>query len=370
MPRARECFAGCSSATPERGGLGSRSSTVAGAGAVSDCDAPAAQQAVETDMRATAIERWCHPKLILVATNLLEGPRVMLEAVQQAKVSHAAILLVHVIRPAALRPSADPGQPRFVPSPALANAEADLELLAREFQYEGILCEPIILEGNPGEQIATLVRNRNVDRVIVAESEHHGIERLLFGCLVEGVAADLTIPVCIVGQHVCHRPIHPVQNVLVATSLRASSALCPTFGAGLVEANGGSLTLLHVLESGSGDATEDADAVRVAMAAMQKCLSPEDVNRTNPDYLVRQGVPAEEILKVAHTRRFDMVIMGAPVNSLVCRILGGSVIHEVVSRATCPVFTIKPTDVASGNQSDRVDRWDEAIPYAQTSSAA
>jgi hypothetical protein len=49
-------------------------------------------------MRDSAIERWCHPKRILVATNLMEGPAVMLEAVQQAKQSHAEILLVHVMR--------------------------------------------------------------------------------------------------------------------------------------------------------------------------------------------------------------------------------------------------------------------------------
>lgn len=313
-------------------------------------------------MRETAIERWCHPKRILVATNLREPPAVMLEAVRQARSAHAEILLVHVIRPSALRPNADRRQPRFVPSPALELARAELDLLAREFQYEGILCEPILLEGNPAEQIATLVKSRDVDRVIVAATQHRGIERLIIGSLAEGVAASLDVPVCMVGQHVCHKPVQPVPNVLVATSLRASSALCPAFGAGLVRANGGYLTLLHVLESAPVDATACVQATERTLVELQQCLSPEDMNNSKLDYVVRQGLPAVEILNLAQTRRHDLIIMGAPVSSLVCRILGSSVIHEVVSEAKCPVFTIKPITVASDAQTHTAQSETQLVP--------
>jgi hypothetical protein len=121
--------------------------------------------------------------------------------------------------------------------------------------------------------------------------------------------------------------------VLVATSLRASSALCPTFGAGLVKVTGGSLTLLHVLESSSDKATEDAEATEGAAAAMHRCKG-----------------------RAYHAaRRAD--------HGSTCRILGGSAIHEVVCRATCPVFTIKPTEVANESKRARVSGRDGAIPH-------
>lgn len=303
-------------------------------------------------MRETSMERWCHPKLIVVATNLLEGPAVMLEAVQQAKHSRAQILLVHVIRPSASTPKVDRHLPRFVPSPALELARADLNLLARQFQYEGVLCEPILLEGHPAEQIERLVSSRNVDRVIVAASGHRGVEHLILGSLTEALAGELSVPVCILGRHVSHRSANPKPHILAATSLRPSSALCPIFAAGLARANGGSLTLLHVLELPPAGPSAYTEARKRAVIELHDSLSPEETDFCKPEYLVGDGTPAEEILKVARAAQCDAVVMGAPLNSLVCRILGGSVIHEVVSEAACPVFTVKPTNVACESKVD------------------
>ena len=49
-------------------------------------------------MAQSTIVRWSDPKVILVATNLLEGQTLILHAMYQARLSGAKVLLVHVVR--------------------------------------------------------------------------------------------------------------------------------------------------------------------------------------------------------------------------------------------------------------------------------
>jgi len=290
----------------------------------------------------SALYRWSHPKRILVATNLLDGPSVMLHAVQQAKISHAEILLVHVIRPAQFRVGRDSEQPFVLPGPALRAAQAALNQLTCTFEREGILCEPIILKGNPVDQISLLVKDRDVDRVIVASEVHRGIERLLIGSLAEELAGTLDIPVCIVGHRACYQGEHTRPKVLVATSFRPGSSLCARFGAELAKASGGSLTLLHVMETRPADPAACRHARRDVFQKLRNSLGEDEAAELKLRLEVRGGYPAAEILEASRSPQHDLIILGSPAESLVIRIMGSSVIHQILGEANCPVLIVKP----------------------------
>jgi hypothetical protein len=57
----------------------------------------------------------------------------------------------------------------------------NLNRIVTQFQEEGILCEPIILEGMPGEQLSAFVEERGVDRVIVGTRSPEAMERFFAG---------------------------------------------------------------------------------------------------------------------------------------------------------------------------------------------
>ena len=57
-------------------------------------------------MMQSTIVRWSDPKVILVATNLVEDHTFMLHAIYQATLSRAKVLLVHVIPSFQLREEA------------------------------------------------------------------------------------------------------------------------------------------------------------------------------------------------------------------------------------------------------------------------
>jgi len=299
------------------------------------------------DMENT-VRRWGNPETIVVATNLIEGPAPMLHAVHQAKLSGAKVLLVHVIRPSALRSNPNSGGLLTLPHPRLRVIKATLDQMAKAFQREGILCEPMILRGVPAEQIRLLIQAREVDRVIVAARHPRGVDRLLIGSLAEELAGTLDVPVCIVGHGVRGEfaSTNSPRHILVASSLRASSSLCVAFASAFAERHHSAITLLHVLESSRMTALQRTQARSAAEQALMSEVSPAARDACRVTLQVLAGDPATEILHLAGAARFDFIVLGSPPDSIVSRILGSSIIHNVITEANCPVITVKPPDPA------------------------
>jgi nucleotide-binding universal stress UspA family protein len=61
----------------------------------------------------------------------------------------------------------------------------------------------------------------------------------------------------------------------------------------------------------------------------------------NVEYLVADGVPAEEIIRTAADHNCDLIVMGTHGRTGLSRLMMGSVTEEVVRKAPCPVLTLK-----------------------------
>jgi len=110
---------------------------------------------------------------ILVVTNFLEGPSVMLHANYQARLYGAKILPIHVIRLAALRADSGPCIPSTLPRPALRVVQAAPRNMAKAFPRRGILCETIVLRsllGSPPNSIVSRSLGGTVIHRIVSEA--------------------------------------------------------------------------------------------------------------------------------------------------------------------------------------------------------
>ena len=171
------------------------------------------------------LHRWASPQTILVATNLYDSLHVMPHAINQAKCSGAKVLLVHVIQPAYLRTNPAGGLPFLMPGPALLSVQGELNQIAELFQHEAVVCEPLALRGEFGEVIPTLVREQEIDRVIVGTRSAEALDRILLGSVAEDLLHQLDVPVCVVGPHVCPQilPDRKPASILVASSLHFKS---------------------------------------------------------------------------------------------------------------------------------------------------
>jgi nucleotide-binding universal stress UspA family protein len=311
-------------------------------------------------MAPNTIVRWSDPKVILVATNLVEDHMFMLHAIYQAMLSRAKVLLVHVIPPFHLRTEAVHGTPFVQPSLVVQNVRAKLDELATEFQWEGIECEPIILNGLPEEQIPLFVKSRIVDRIIVASRNANGVERLVGGGVAEALISGVEIPVCTIGRHV--RPdsayAAPSKRIVLATSLQPESPMLASFASALAELHHSHLTLLHVLDS-AGMTEQDRELARFQARQKLSGMIPKEArHRLQPDLLIPEGDPTKVIPDTTGSMAQDLLILGGPFPSLLSWILGTSVVHRVILESKCPVITIKSPIGSATEKSFRRDARD------------
>jgi len=300
-------------------------------------------------MAKNAIARWSNPELILVVTTLLEDHTLMQHAISQAKLSNASVLLVHVIPPSPLITEDDCGSSFVLPSPTVRIIRARLEQAAREFQREGISCEPIVLKGFPEVEILPFVKSRSVDRVIVATRSMSGVARLIEGSVAEKLIDVLTVPVCVIGRRTRAAAAFgtPLGRVLLATSLHSTSAMLANFASALAEVNHAHLTLLHVLVS-EGMSEQQSEVAKLASRRRLSALVPNEArHNSQPVLLVREGDPATIILEEAGSLSPDLVILGPPHSSKASQFFSNSVVHRVLLKSECPVITIKSVSVSS-----------------------
>lgn len=292
-------------------------------------------------MSANIPQRWCEPRVLLAATNLRDQPALLRHAVGDARRSGARLLLVHVISSAAQSEDASAMPSRVLLLPSMESAASALDHVALQLQWQGILCEPVVLKGRPDEQIQTLVQTRGVDRVYVSARSHPDAIAPHAVSLAEKLIASLAAPVCVVGNHVhanAGSDLIP-GRVLLALSLRSFQSEYVNFACGVARARRARLTLLHVLDrSCASDRQRARDAARLRLAALVASHGdlpwPADID-------VREGDPSALIVEEAICPFRDLIILGS--SSLQPSGAGqkSSVIHRVIVEARCPVITLK-----------------------------
>lgn len=148
--------------------------------------------------------------------------------------------------------------------------------------------------------------------------------------------------------------MNPYKQILVPTDF--SEGVTPAIDAAveLRRAFGGTITLLHVVESpvpyeGYGFASNlIPDLVNAAERSMglartelQRRIDPDGSSSDLVFGLVELGAPAQHIVARAEAGPYDLVVMGTHGRTGVSHLFIGSVAERVVRSARCPVLTVR-----------------------------
>jgi len=221
--------------------------------------------------------------------------------------------------------------------------------------FEGLEVDPVIVEGEPADEIAKAIREYDIDLVTVVTHGRRGLARAVFGSTAEEIIAEAPCPVLTIRppQHdfVQHRGSDTeirLNRILLATNFRPSSNVATNVARQMAEDSGAELHAIHVI----GDYFEQISVMfpeggRSALSRMR-----EDVRSRMQSFAgegdgrvkthVAEGRPYAEIVELAVEIDADLIVIGTTVHA---SLFGGapalgSEIERVVRNAPCPVLCV------------------------------
>src|SRR6516225_5269342 len=124
-----------------------------------------------------------------------------------------------------------------------------------------------------------------------------------------------------------------VRNILVPTDFSETSDLALRHAVEAARTYGARLYLVHVPGPTGEDFEADFPVGRFETTVRQRLaafVSEDEIAALRPEYALRIGAPAEEIVRYAQDREIDLIVMGTHGRKGVAHMLLGSVAEHVV----------------------------------------
>lgn len=211
-------------------------------------------------------------------------------------------------------------------------------------QLKSVEREVVIGQGSVLEAISNLIKEKEIDMVVVGTRGRKGLGKALLGSVAEQILRQAPCPVLTVGPHVTMQLPRgaEMREILYATDLRAEYPAATPYSISLALENQARLTLLHVIENlGAGELVARPELTDAKMRRLRQLVPQEAELWCQPKCLVEQGEPAEKILTAARRLNADLIVLGArPAKGFATHLDRGTV-HKVVSQANCPVLTVR-----------------------------
>ena len=300
-------------------------------------------------MQDAPINRWTHPSVILVATDLGDLDRLMPFAMGQAARTGARLILLHVIAPAEAITADMAGMPYYDPGSVEESAGRILEFCCQAVRKHTIVCDGLVREGNPAPQVLEAAREFHADRIILGTRSRSKLSKLVLGSVAEQVLRSANIPVLTVGPE-AHLPVDGGATdrvVLHATTLRETSRPSAALACQIADIVHARLVILHVLPPNSVqghnlpsglESAADHELKELAASASNNCkvvVEPRLVH----------GNPAIEILAESDHRRACLIVMGSTARSGFQNLTRDRTVYKVLAHAHCPVLTLREAQV-------------------------
>jgi nucleotide-binding universal stress UspA family protein len=233
--------------------------------------------------------------------------------------------------------------------------EADLQKMGalKDLEYELIL-----REGDVWKQLAQVVREKHVDAVVVGTHARGGIGRLALGSVAEQVFRQAHCLVLTVGpgshENTLMESTEAAHPILLATDFGPASLRALPYAASFTKHFSTKLVVLHVLPaapipegfhwSTTGDLMQMREQAETASRKeFERLILPNVPPETAIEFAVKFGIANEQILQACHMLKADLLILGLNRSEHIqaASHMPGSLAHQIVSAASCPVLTVK-----------------------------
>jgi nucleotide-binding universal stress UspA family protein len=299
-----------------------------------------------------------HLKSVLIATDFSEASeKAFRHALAIARRYGAKFYLAHVVSPPA---STLVGSDAVVTATDAARTDASQweDQLVQSEALAGLHHEIVVRQGNVWEELEKVVRQEQVELVVIGTHARRGLRKLLLGSVAEQIFRHSECLVLTVGPGSLQEA--PVENpgivwpFLFATDFGEASLHALPYAISFADQFGAKLVLLHVLPAVpmpeglnlpiSGDVMQMRENARIAsLRRLEELVSPKTELAVKPEFVVEFGSPSEKILQTAETLVVDAIIMGLHRSTHISTAshMPWDTAYKVVCGAGCPVLTVR-----------------------------
>jgi len=283
-------------------------------------------------------------KNILFVTDFSEvSQHALLHALAMAKRYDSKLTLLHVAPPETQMPI--PMEP--VPLELDWQKKKAAISLARLEDFEPLHMYPheaVLKQGNPWLEMSGTIEDKGIDLIVLGTHGRGVIGTLVLGSVAEQVLRHATCPVLTIGPDVAPSLVdrEKLSHILFATDFSEGSLLALPYALSLAEENNAELTLMHAMEELQPLPVKYSKELLADYRQRLWDLVPEDANLwCKPQVAVELGEAASSIVREAHDRQVDLIVMGVHRGGTVVSHLPWTVVHSVVRHARCPVLTTR-----------------------------
>ncbi|MFZ0733930.1 MAG: universal stress protein [Candidatus Sulfotelmatobacter sp.] len=224
---------------------------------------------------------------------------------------------------------------------AWQEARQKLHAFSRDHSLDEIPHKTLLDRGDVGEVIPAIIHEHEVDLIVLGTHGYRGISKIVMGSAAEKIYRSATCPVLTVGPKATQANQWSLRTILCPIDTAEDSSPVLNFALSLAEENQSELILLQAIPM---IPWQHRSAVEMQARLGLESLIPEQTKDwCTPRFAIRWEHPAEAVLGEAHEIHPDLIVMSvhkSRATSLASH-LPWPVASEVVSRASCPVLTVR-----------------------------
>lgn len=281
---------------------------------------------------------------ILVATDLRpESQDVIKAAIEIARVFGSEITLLHVMEPLPTWPIALYEEKEQLTAP--------LEEQARGIRDRKTTVTSLLAVGPAASTIVRKAQEIDADLILIGAGRQSNFDAFRAGTVAQAVLEHAVQPVLAIrpgkAKSLFRKILCPTDHSVVsARGLNNAIRLARAFESELhvVSVIPEMRWLSAAVETGTATAPQ-TEHERRWREEFEKFVETIDFEKVRWTREVREGPPAEEILKCAAEQQADLIVMGSTGRTGLVRMLLGSVTRRVLQHLPCSLLTVKDEDV-------------------------
>jgi len=217
--------------------------------------------------------------------------------------------------------------------------------LSRTEALAGVPHEMLVCHGNVWQQLEQVVREYQIDLIVLGTQGKTGLRKLALGSVAEAVFQNATCLVLTVGPCApADPPLHArLSHILYPTDLSPESARAAAYAVSLAREHGAQLTVLHVEEK--GETAHIGEHEHEFAARFRQHIAGE--LPPNWSYQWQVGLVDQTILGLAKERQVGLIVLGLHSRHQLIHPHSWLHAYKIASEACCPVLTVR---CSSGNR--------------------